>query len=86
YIGHFNSKFIALGGTHEQLDSLTSQIGISYLNESAAEDGSYLVSHTSSIFLMDPNVQLISIFSQPFNPLDIQSRFVDIEQFISNQN
>jgi protein SCO1/2 len=86
YVGHFNSNFIALGGTQEQLDSLASQIGISYLYESAAEDGSYLVSHTSSIFLIDPKARLISILSQPFNPLQIQSRFVEIEDFISNQD
>jgi protein SCO1/2 len=86
YIGHFNSNFIALGGTQEQLDSFASQIGISYLYESAAEDGSYLVSHTSSIFLFDTKARLISLFSQPFNPLEIQSRFVDVEHFISNQD
>jgi protein SCO1 len=86
YVGHFNNDFIALGGTQEQLTSLANQIGITYYYDAASADGSYLVSHTGSIFLLDADARLISIFSQPLNPHEIQSRFIEIESFISNQD
>ena len=85
YINHFNEKFIGLSGTQEQLDSLASQIGITYFYGPLAKDGGYDVSHTNSIFLLDPKARLISIFSHPFDPMSIQSRFLEIKKFISTR-
>jgi protein SCO1 len=86
YIAHFNDEFIGLGGIADQVDSLASQIGITYFYEPASIDGSYLVSHTGSIFLLDPKARLISMFSPPFNPMEIQTRFIEIKNFISRQD
>ena len=86
YVSHFNEEFIGLGGTMAQLDSLASQIGITYFYEPAEEDGSYLVNHTGSVFLLDPEARLITLYSAPLNPTEMVSRFIEIETVISNQD
>jgi len=86
YTGFFNDDFHGVGGSHEQVDSLAGQIGIAYSYAPAADDGNYLVAHTSSIFLLDPEVRLVSIFSAPHNADTIESRFLAIETFIRNQD
>jgi len=85
YIGYFNEKFIGIGGTIEQVRSLASQIGIAYMYEAPDNEGHYMVNHTSSVFLLDPQARLVSIFSFPQTPAGIRSRFSMIEAFIDEQ-
>ena len=73
-------------GTLEQVDSLADQIGIAYLHAPPDENGDYLVDHTSSIFLLDPDARLTAIFSAPHAVETIQSRFIQIENFIRAQD
>ena len=85
YIDFFNPGFTGLGGSVDQLESLSSQIGIAYMYGIPDEDGHYLVSHTSSIFLLDPQARLISILSPPHQSENIINRFIEISRFIINQ-
>ncbi len=82
YMGYFNRDFIGLGGTPEQINSLASQIGIVYLYGSPGEDGDYLVDHSSSVFLLDPEARLVSIFSAPQDIETLISRFSKIRHYI----
>ncbi|NNE36778.1 MAG: SCO family protein, partial [Gammaproteobacteria bacterium] len=84
YINFFNPEFIGLGGDIEQLESLTGQIGIAYMYGLPEEDGEYLVDHTSSIFLLDPQARLVSILSPPHQSDSIVGRFQEITRFINN--
>jgi protein SCO1/2 len=86
YIGYFNKEFIGLGGTIEQIRSLATQIGIAYLHGVPADDGNYMVDHTSAIFLLDPKARLVSIISAPHNPAAIQTRFNNIKNFLRDQD
>ena len=65
YLDFFEPEFIGLGGSIEQVNSLTEQIGITYLHHLPQADDNYLVDHTSSVFLLDPQARLVSIFSAP---------------------
>ena len=83
YVNYFDNRILGLGGTKEQIDSLVSQIGIVYLHRTPMEGGHYLVDHTASLFLIDPNARLVSIFSTPHNAETILTRFVEIKKFLS---
>jgi protein SCO1/2 len=83
YLEFFDPGFVGLGGTIDQITSLTDQIGIAYLYQLPQSDGNYLVDHTSSIFLFDQQAQLVSIFSAPHSVDEIYSRFSDIQNFLS---
>lgn len=85
YVGYFNPDFIGLGGNIEQIQSLTGQIGVFFMYGERSEAGNYLVDHTASIFLMDPNGRMVAIFAAPHQMEPILSRFRQIKTFIESQ-
>lgn len=86
YIGYFDSRFIALGGSIEQVNSLTAQIGIVWSHGAPETDGSYPVSHTGSVFLLDPAARLVGIFSAPHQADTLLSGVSAIHDFIDRQD
>ena len=85
YVSYFNEGFVGLGGSLEQIQGLTGQMGIAYFHDQPTATGDYMVDHSASIFLIDPQGQLISILSAPHQAEDILSRFREIRSFIENQ-
>ena len=86
YIEYFNSDFIGLGGNMTQVESLTRQIGVAHILNEKEPDGSYLVDHSASIFLIDPEGKLSAIFSAPHEPGEISQRFQSIHEFLSQRS
>lgn len=87
YTSYFNPEFIAATGTGEQLSALTRQLGILSMiipEEATSEQQNYLVDHTASILLIDPDAQLLSIFSAPHAQDEIVQRYVMIRDFIES--
>lgn len=82
YIDYFNSEFVGLTGSEEQLQSLTRQMGIVYAHAEESAPGVYLVDHTASIFLVSPKKRWVGIFSSPHDSQDIYDRFLAIRKFI----
>lgn len=85
YVTYFNPEFSGLGGSLEEINSITAQLGIAYYHAPEDEEGNYLVDHSASVFLVDPTGQLVGIFSAPHDPGDIQKRFSAIKLFLQNQ-
>ena len=85
YVSYFNEDFIGLGGTNEQVQSLTGQMGIPFFLQEPSEQGNYLVDHSSSIFLISPMGHMIAVISAPHQVEDILSRFRQIKRFIEKQ-
>ena len=85
YVGYFNKDFIGLGGSQEQIQSLTNQIGVMYFRGETSETGDYLMDHSASVFLIDPKGRLVGIFSAPHAANDIAARFSQIREFIERQ-
>ena len=82
YVTFFNPEFVGLGGSVEQIANLTGQIGVPYfLNKTDASEN-YLVDHSASLFLIDPQGRLVAIFSAPHDNGNITDRFNRIRQFI----
>jgi len=86
YVNYFNPEFIGLGGTLEQMRSLTGQMGIPYYISAENESGDYTVDHSASLFLIDEKARLVGIFSSPQQQDDIIARFKIISEFISKQS
>lgn len=86
YIDYFNSDFIGLTGSEDQLKSLTQQMGIVYAHGEETTPGEYLVDHTASIFLVSPEKKWVGIFSTPHKSQDIYNRFLAIREFINGQH
>lgn len=78
YVQYFNKNFIGVTGTKASVDELTQQFKAGYVIEEATSEGSYLVSHTSSIFLVDPQAKIIASFSPPHHADVIASQLETI--------
>lgn len=78
YIGYFNQEFIGVTGERAKLDVLVAQTGAGYAIEPETAPGEYLISHTSAIFLTNPDGELIASFSQPHYPATIAEQFKQI--------
>lgn len=85
YVSYFNEGFVGLGGSLEQIQGLTGQMGIAFFHDQPTAAGDYMVDHSASIFLIDPQGQLLAILSAPHQAEDILSRFLEIRSFIENQ-
>ena len=78
YLKYFNETFLGVTGAQQDIDSLARQFGAGYVTEPETVAGQYLVSHTSSIFLVDPRGRLLAAFSPPHDPGTIADQFRQI--------
>ena len=76
YVSYFNGDFIGVTGTPEGLDQLTRPLGIfsSRVETEAGADG-YLVDHTASVLLFDPDGRFHAVFSPPLSADKISGDF-----------
>ena len=86
YVAYFNEKFIGLGGSLEQISSLTKQIGIAFYYDKTEETDNYLVDHSASIFLFDPKARMVGKISPPHQAEQITQQFNRIKEFIDAQH
>lgn len=78
YLKYFNESFVGVTGAQRDIDMFTHQFGAGYMKEPEAASGEYLVSHTSSVFLVDPHGRLLAAFSPPHDPAIIVDQFRQI--------
>ena len=68
YINYFNKEFIALKAEHDQLFPFTRNLGLMYgiventQDNSAEKDANYLVNHSASIALINPQGNVAALF------------------------
>jgi protein SCO1/2 len=80
FVPYFDSEFIGATGDSEQLDQLTESLGIYHAVTEGGTEQDYLVDHTTSVLLIDPDARLAAIFSAPHDPGAIAEAFSKIRQ------
>lgn len=79
YVRYFNPSFLGATGSHDQLRSLTRQLGVLYARAEGQDTAmSYLVDHSASVLLLDPKARLAAIFSAPHDVDAMAADFADI--------
>ena len=79
YIRYFNEEFIALRAGHEVLYPFARNLGLMYAIVEDATEENYLVNHSASIVLTNPNGQIHAIFKPTqATPTDIPTINSDI--------
>ncbi len=86
YIEFFGEGFTAASGTTEQIESLTTQLGVPWIIEEHEEGEDYLVGHSGAIFLISPEATVASIWQPPHDAGEIAGRFMQIREFLGNNN
>jgi protein SCO1/2 len=77
YVPYFNPRFIGLTETQRgNLLALTSQLGIvSFVKKPVKESDPYIVDHSPSIILVNPQGQFHAVFSAPHDPAGMLADF-----------
>jgi len=85
YVSYFNPEFTGLTGSKAQIDAFSRQIGALYNFNAKNSDGSYEVTHNSTIFLIDPQGRLYGRFPPPQDAHQIASAFLRMSAFYKRQ-
>jgi protein SCO1 len=83
YMEYFNKDFLGITGSKKDIDQFTKQFNAGYIIEDKTSDDTYLVSHTSSIFLINPELNVIAAFSPPHHASIISSQLEMINELYS---
>ena len=79
YVHYFNKNFIGVTSTHKQLWPFVTQLGLIYgIVEAGDTEGSYLVDHSGSIVLINPEGKLHATFKSVPNKQGINSVDMDL--------
>lgn len=66
YVHYFNPDFLGATGDDAQLRALVAQLGLLYARVEAQDSAmGYLMDHSATILLLDPQARLAAIFSAP---------------------
>ena len=74
YVQHFNASFIGVSGNDTELTTLTRAVGALYALSPSA-NGTYLVDHSASMFLIDPSAALLAVFPAPHAAHSIEADY-----------
>ena len=81
YLPYFNPDFVGVTGDPQQLLLLTRQLGIMYGKVPGDNADDYLVDHSASIILFDPDGNFLALFGMPHDPDLIAQEFVAIKNY-----
>ena len=65
YVTYFDSRFVGATGSHAALQELTRLAGVLYQRAPGGDTSGYLVDHSATILLTDPQGRLAALFSPP---------------------
>ena len=82
YLAHFDREFIGITGTEPDLRRFGEQFGAMFVREPGDSEESYLVAHTSSVFLVGPDRQVIASFTPPHDEQTMASQFDAIRRLM----
>ncbi len=74
YVTYFDPDFRGLTGDFDQLDLLTRAAGAVYRVPDDPVDENYLVAHSSTLTVIDPQGRIHALFTSPFDPQAIAAR------------
>jgi protein SCO1/2 len=80
YVAYFNRGFTGVTGTQEQIDRLARDLGIVHLRTQEDASGGYLIDHTASVLLINPDGKLRALFGVPHDPKLIAADFEKIRK------
>jgi protein SCO1/2 len=80
YVHYFDPHFLGVTGTDEQLEKLTTQLGLPYARVQDRDSAmGYLVDHSAAVVLIDPRARLTAVFSRAQDPKAMAEDFSAIK-------
>ncbi|OED37957.1 hypothetical protein AB833_22040 [Chromatiales bacterium (ex Bugula neritina AB1)] len=78
YTKYFNKDFLAATGTAENIKSFAKQVSAVYSLPEDRSDPNYLVDHSSSMILINPEKQVHAIFTPPQKATAIAEDYINL--------
>ena len=87
YVQYFHSEFNGVTGKLDEIDKLTSQIGIlyGYDEKDGDNDLEYIVNHSAQLILVDPKGRMRAVISPPHVAKTIAANFQTIRLFYGDE-
>lgn len=87
YINYFNPEFVASTGPHAELFPLVRSMGMMYSTSESTDNPNYLVDHSASIVVINPQGQVVGRFKPKHEPgklpvSDTQQILTDIPKLL----
>jgi len=64
YVTYFNKDFIGLTGTPDEIKDVADSYHVFYLKEDTGSESGYLMGHTSSVYLINPDGRIVLRYPQ----------------------
>lgn len=71
FVGAFDSRFVGLTGTPEQISQVADEFKIFYQAQPPGPGGGYIVNHSRQAYLFDPDGRPLALLPQERAPADI---------------
>lgn len=81
YITYFNPAFVAATGSRNEIDNLTMQVGAVYMFEGDTRRDDYIVNHSATILLIDPQGRFYARFNAPHTASGIADTYRRVRAF-----
>ncbi len=78
YLSYFNQDFIGITAGQDETLALAEQFGAMFFREEGTDSENYLMAHTGSIFLVNPETEFVASFSPPHDHQTIATQFETI--------
>jgi len=76
YVRRFDPRFLGATGSHDRLQPLVRELGLMYGRSEEMEGGTdYMVDHSASMLLLDPQARLVAVFSWPHDSTALAADF-----------
>jgi protein SCO1/2 len=82
YIGYFHPDFTAVTGEQQELDNLTHQLGAMYMLDGDTTGNDYIVNHSASVALIDPQGRWVARFNPPHTISKFSSDYLQLRTFL----
>ena len=90
YVKYFNKDFIGITGDASNLASITKQMSVVYAKAPGLDgkltEESYLMDHSSSLILLNPEGHVQSILSAPHTPMQIIDSIIRTQVYYDNKS
>jgi protein SCO1/2 len=89
YVNYFNPDFLASTGSHDQLFPLVRSMGMMYSMSESTDNPNYLVDHSASIVVINPDGNVVGRFKPKMEPgqlaiSDMEELKVDVPLLLNN--
>jgi protein SCO1/2 len=86
YLSYFDSQFFGATGTPLQVNVLTRQLGIVYIQHAGRTPNQYFIDHSANILLINPRAEWVGNFTAPHLADAIVTGYIKMRQFLQEHS